>query len=164
MKFMVAFSSPKRSAKTVSVASKYAIALNAELILLRIIPDAEKMGVVAQLIATDRPTAKAQEQIDGVVAQLRQAGVNAQGLVRKGEVASGIIQAATELSASIVFVGTTSFQPKPRFFMTKDPIVHYLVDHCPISLCLIRNDETADQIAAAEAAEASAAEADEKSI
>jgi nucleotide-binding universal stress UspA family protein len=153
MRFMVAFSSPKRSAKTVQVAGNYAKALNAELVLLRVVPAAEKVGVVAQLIATDRPAEKAQEQIDMVVAQLRAQGVNAQGLVRKGEVAPGIIKAAEELGVNIVFVGTTSFQPKPRFFMTKDPIVHYLVDHCTKSLCLIRNDETADQIAAAEAAE-----------
>jgi nucleotide-binding universal stress UspA family protein len=153
MRLMVAFSSPKRSAKTVAVAANYAKSMNAELILLRVVPAAEKVGVVAQLIATDRPSEKAQSQIDAVVNQLRAQGVNATGLVRKGEVAPGIISIAEELGAGMVFVGTTSFQPKPRFFMTKDPIVHYLVDHCPISLCLIRNDETADQIEAAEAAE-----------
>lgn len=153
MKLMVAFSSPKRSAKTVAVASQYAKAMNAELVLMRVVPSAEKVGVVAQLIATDRPSEKAQSQIDQVVAQLRAQGVNAVGVVRKGEVAQGIITAAQEMGAGIVFVGTTSFQPKPRFFMAKDPIVHYLVDHCPISLVLIRNDETLEQIEAAEAAE-----------
>lgn len=153
MKLMVAFSSPKRSAKTVAVASQYAKAMNAELVLMRVVPAAEKVGVVAQLIATDRPSEKAQTQIDQVVAQLRADGVNATGLIRKGEVAAGIIHAAEEMGASMVFVGTTSFQPKPRFFMSKDPIVHYLVDHCPISLVLVRNDETVAQLEAAEAAE-----------
>ncbi|HEY9791661.1 MAG TPA: universal stress protein [Candidatus Obscuribacterales bacterium] len=153
MKLMVAFSSPKRSAKTVAVASQYARALNAELVLMRVVPAAEKMGIVAQLIATDRPAEKAQSQIDAVVAQLQAQGINATGLVRIGEVAHGIISAAMEIGANMVFVGTTSFQPKPRFFMSKDPIVHYLVDRCPISLCLVRNDETLEQIEAAEAAE-----------
>jgi nucleotide-binding universal stress UspA family protein len=153
VKIMVAFSSPKRSAKTVAVAGQYAKALNAELVLMRVVPAAEKVGVVAQLIATERPGEKAQSQIDQVVGQLRAQGVNASGAVRRGEVASGIIAAAQEMGATMVFVGTTSFQPKPRFFMAKDPIVHYLVDHCPISLVLIRNDETIDQIEAAEAAD-----------
>jgi nucleotide-binding universal stress UspA family protein len=153
MKLMVAFSSPKRSAKTVAVAAHYAKALPAELILCRVVPDAEKVGVVAQLIASDRPQEKAQEQIDAAVAELKAQGINAQGLVKVGEVAPGIIKAAEELGVSIIFVGTASFQPKPRFFMARDPIVHYLVDHCPISLCLIRSDETLQQIEAAEAAE-----------
>lgn len=151
MKLMVAFSSPKRSAKTVAIAAQYAKAMNAELILMRVVPSADKMGIVAQLIATERPAEKAQQQIDMVVGQLKEQGVNARGEVRKGEVAPGIITAAEEMGVNMVFVGTTSFHPKPRFFMTKDPIVHYLVDHCPISLILIRNDETIEQIEAAEA-------------
>ncbi len=61
MKFMVAFSSPKRSARTVETAAAHAKALDAELILLRVIPDPNKVGVVAQLIATDRPVEKARE-------------------------------------------------------------------------------------------------------
>ncbi len=153
MKLMVAFSSPKRSAKTVAIAARHARALDAELILLRVVPDAEKVGVVAQLIASDRPQEKAQQQIDMVVRQLKAEGVNATGLVKIGEVAPGIVKSAEELSIDMLFVGTTSFHPKPRFFMTKDPIVHYLVDHCPISLCLIRHDETAEQLAAEEAEE-----------
>jgi nucleotide-binding universal stress UspA family protein len=153
MKLMVAFSSPKRSAKTVSVASQYAKALNAELVLVRVVPAAEKVGVVAQLIASDRPAEKAQEQIDMVVASLKAQGIEASGCVRKGEVGQTIIRAAEEMGAQMVFVGTTSFQPKPRFFMARDPIVHYLVDHCPISLVLVRNDETIEQIEAAEKAE-----------
>lgn len=153
MKFMVAFSSPKRSAKTVAVAAQYAKAMGAELVLLRVVPDAQKVGIVAQLIATDRPQEKAQSQVDSVVAQLQAQGVTASGQVRKGEVAPGIISAAEDIGANMVFVGTMSFQPKPRFFMAKDPIVHYLVDHCPISLVLVRNDETIQQIEAAEAAE-----------
>jgi nucleotide-binding universal stress UspA family protein len=139
----------------VAIAANYAKALNAELILCRVVPDAEKVGVIAQLIASDRPQEKAQEQIDAAVKDLQAQGVNARGVVKVGEVAPGIIKAAEELAVNGVFVGTASFQPKPRFYMARDPIVHYLVDHCPISLVLIRSDETQQQIEAAEAAEES---------
>jgi nucleotide-binding universal stress UspA family protein len=153
MKLMVAFSSPKRSAKTVALAAQYAQGLGAELILCRVVPDAQKVGVIAQLIATERPAEKAHEQIEMVVGQLKQQGIKAAGYVRKGEVAQGIIQAGEEFGVSMIFVGTASFTPKPRFFMAKDPIVHYLVDHCPISLVLVRADETVEQLEAEDAAD-----------
>lgn len=146
MKLMVAFSSPKRSSKTMSVAAQHAKALNAELVVVRVVPDAEKVGVIAQLIESDRPAEKAQQQIDAAVAQLKSEGINASGAVRVGEVAPGIVKAAEEMNASMLFVGTMSFHPKPRFFMAKDPIVHYLVDHCPISLVLVRHDEVGEGV------------------
>lgn len=145
MKLMVAFSSPKRSARTVEVAARHAKALGAELVLARVIPDPHKVGVVAELIATERPVEKAQEQINQVVQALTEQGVNARGLVRVGEVAPGIIKVAQEIGADIIFVGTTNVEKKPFFLMEKDPIVHYLVDHCPISLCLIRHDIPPDE-------------------
>jgi hypothetical protein len=79
LKIVVAFSSPKRSANTVELAAKHAKAIDAELILLRIIPDPEKVGVVAQLISSERPVDTAQRQIDEVVARLIQQGVKASG-------------------------------------------------------------------------------------
>ncbi|MBX9720055.1 MAG: universal stress protein [Candidatus Obscuribacterales bacterium] len=141
MKFVVAFSSPKRSSAVVTVAAKHAMALNAELIILRILPDAEKVGVIAQLIATDRPQEKAQKQIDMVVSKLKEKGVNARGNLRVGEVASGLAKAAVELGASMLFVGTTNLHQRQRFYMTRDPIVNYIVDNCPVSLCLVRADD-----------------------
>lgn len=141
MKFMVAFSSPKRSAKTVEVAAQHAKALGAELILLRVIPDPEKVGVVAQLIATDRPSEKANEQIDQALAPLKEQGINVSGIVKLGEVAPGIVQTAQEMQVDLLFVGTTNIQKRPFFLMEKDPIVHYLVDRCPIPLFLVRHDE-----------------------
>ena len=42
---MVALSSPKRSAAVVTVAARHAQALGAELIILRILPAAEKVGI-----------------------------------------------------------------------------------------------------------------------
>lgn len=140
MKFMVAFSSPKRSAKTVEMAAQHAKALGAELVLVRVIPDPHKVGVIAELIATDKPVEKAQEQINQAVAQLQEQGVNASGIVKVGEVSPGIVQVAQELNADLLFVGTTNVENKPFFLMERDPIVHYLVDKCPIPLCLVRHD------------------------
>jgi nucleotide-binding universal stress UspA family protein len=140
MKFVVAFSSPKRSSKTVEAAARHAKALNAEVVLLRIIPDPEKVGVVAQLISTERPIDKAQQQIDEVVSKLKEQGVSASGLVRVGEVTKSLIDVSVnELKADLIFVGTANVGGK-SFFMEKDPIVNYLVNNCPVSLMLVRHD------------------------
>ncbi len=66
------------------------------------------------------------------------------GIVKVGEVAQGIIDTAVEIGADMLYVGTTSVGGRHFFLMKKDPIVHYLVEHCPISLCLIRHDAAAD--------------------
>ncbi len=160
MKFVVAFSSPKRSAKTVDLASRHARALGAEIVLIRVVPDPEKVGVVAQLISTDRPMDKAKMQVDEVVARLRNSGLVASGIVRVGEVAKGICDISTEIGADLLFLGTTEVHKgKGSMFFKKDPIVHYLVDNCPTALCLVRtNDITsalddADDLGGAESPE-----------
>ncbi|HEY9787832.1 MAG TPA: universal stress protein [Candidatus Obscuribacterales bacterium] len=140
MRFVVAFSSTKRSTRTVEVASRHAKAMGAEVVLVRIIPDPQKVGVVAQLISSDRPIDKARSQIDEVVARLKEQGIEASGIVQVGEVAPGIVKVAQELQADLLFVGTTSVGGQSFFLMKKDPIVHYLVDHSPVSLCLVRHD------------------------
>ena len=137
LRFLVAFSSPKRSAKVVEVA--HARAFGAELVLVRIVPDPSKVGIVAQLISTDKPLETAKKQIDGEVEKLKAAGVNARGEARLGAVAKGIMKAAVELDADLVFVGTTDATSEPFFLMKKDPIVNYLVDNCPVSLFLVRS-------------------------
>ncbi len=139
----VAFSSPKRSARTIELAARQAKALGAEIVLLRIVPDPEKVGVVAQLISSDRPQDKAQLQIDMTVKILQEQGIKASGVVRVGEVARGIIKTSIELNANILYVGTTNVGGRQFFLMKRDPIVHYLVDHCPITLCLVRHDGSA---------------------
>jgi nucleotide-binding universal stress UspA family protein len=146
MKFMVAFITPKRSARTVEVAAQHAKALNADLVLLRMVPDPEKVGVVAQLIATERPAEKARDQVEMVAAQLREQGIKAEGAVVVGEVASGIVQAATDMNIDLLFVGTTGMIPGKSFpfLMSKDPIVHFLVDKSPISLVLVRGEAEAE--------------------
>lgn len=138
---MVAFSSPKRSLPVVNVAARHALANNAELVLLRVLPDAEKVGVVAQLIASDRPQEKAQQQLDMVSAKLKEKGVSVTSVLRVGEVGPGIIKAAEELSINLIFIGTLNLHQHPRFYGARDPIVHYLVDNCGISLCLVRADD-----------------------
>lgn len=141
MKYVVAFSSPKRSSPVLTVAAKQALATNSELIVLRVLPDAEKVGVIAQLIATDRPQETATKQIDYVVAKLKEKGVNARGELRTGAVAPCISKCAVELGADTLFIGTCNLHARPRFYMARDPIVHYLVDNCPVTLCLVRADD-----------------------
>ena len=153
MKYMVAFSSPKRSAPVVTAAANHALKTGAELIIVRVLPDAEKVGIIAQLIATDRPKEKAQSQIDKVVGVLISKGINARGEVRIGEVAIGLAASAVELGVDLLFVGTTNLHTKPRFYMARDPIVHYLVDNCPVSLCLVRQDSSITMPCIMEAAE-----------
>jgi nucleotide-binding universal stress UspA family protein len=140
MKFMVAFSTPKRSAATVETAATYAKALGAELYIVRIIPDPEKVGVIAQLIATERPQQKAQQQVDATVEHLRSLGLTATGMVKVGEVAPGIISTASELGVDLVFIGTTNIERQPFFLMENNPIVHYVMDRCPISVLLVRRN------------------------
>ncbi len=142
MKFMVAFSSPKRSAKTVEVAAQHAKALGAEVFLLRMVPDPEKVGVVAQLIATGRPEEKARQQVEEAAANLKALGIDARGMVKVGEVSRGIIQVALEEDVDLLFVGTRNVAKRPTFLMERDPIVHYLVAHCPIPLLLVRHDDS----------------------
>lgn len=144
MKFVVAFSSPKRSSKTVETAARHARALGAELVLFRVVPDPEKVGVVAQLISTDRPMDKAKSQVDEVVGRLKAAGIDASGVVKIGEVAKSIAEFAREQNADMLFIGTTDVMKKGganSFFFKRDPVVNYLVDHCPVELCLVRTPE-----------------------
>jgi nucleotide-binding universal stress UspA family protein len=112
--------------------------MSAELYLLRVLPDPKRVGVVAELIATERPYEKASSQIQEAVASVKKRGVEASGEVRVGRVARTIISVAKEIDADMVFMGTVGLSPSPFFMMPKDPIVHYLVEHCPISLCLVR--------------------------
>jgi len=138
MKFVVAFSSPKRSAITVERAAAHATAMNAEVVLLRIVPDPEKVGVVAQLISTDRPLDKAKKQVENVAAKLRARGINASGMVKVGAVAKTLASATQELGADLLFVGTAEAKGGGIFILKSDPIVRYLVENCTVNLMLVR--------------------------
>lgn len=145
MKLMVAFASPKRSAKVVELAAQHARVQDAELILVRVVPDPEKLGVVAQLVASNRPQGKAETQIEEVVGQLNAQGIKASGMVKVGAVARTIVKTAQELGADILYVGSSTVETKPFYLTVNDPIVHYLVDHCPISLCIVRHSVGKEQ-------------------
>lgn len=140
MKFVVAFSSPKRSEKTVRLAAAKAKALDAELVLLRILADPGKVGVVAQLISTDRPMNKVTAQINGIVEKLKAEGIKASGVIKVGEVAKGIIEAVKEQKADMLFVGTSPIGPRNFFALGTDPIARYIFNHCPTSICFVRGD------------------------
>lgn len=137
---MVAFASPKRSAKVVQVAANHAKLQDAELVLVRVVPDPQQVGVVAQLVASKRPEEKADTQIEQVVNELKAQGVNASGMVKTGAVAKTIIQTAKELQADTLYVGSSTVDNKPFYLTVNDPIVHYLVDNCPMTLCIIRHN------------------------
>jgi nucleotide-binding universal stress UspA family protein len=140
MKFLVAFSSPKRSGKTVEIAASYAKALSAELIILRVIPDPREVGIVAQLIASDRPADKAKSQLSKVVEDLTAQGVKATSDLRIGQVARTIVTAAAEHKVDMLFVGTVKHTGSGFSVTPRDPIVSYLVENCPISICLVKRD------------------------
>ncbi len=140
MKLVVAFTSPKRSAKVLAMASKQALALNAELVLLRIMPDPEKVGVIAQLVASDRPNLKANKLVDRVVADLKSKGINASGEIRMGEVAKDLLKVSREIGADLIFLGT--IDPKKRkLFQNLNPIVSYLINTSEIPLCIVPGEE-----------------------
>ena len=142
MKYMVAFITRKRSLKTAEMAADQARAHNAEVLIVKVIPDPHKVGTVAELIATERPMNKAREQVEAMAQELRDKGINAQGIVWVDEVAQGIVNAAVKHNVDLLFVGTVNSAPghMKSFFMQKDPIAHYVIDHCPISVCLVRQE------------------------
>jgi nucleotide-binding universal stress UspA family protein len=129
MKFLVAYSSPRRSAYTLEIATNHAKAFNAELFLLKVIPDPKRIGVVAELIATDRPREKAESQIAQAKATLEEQGIKVSTEVRVGRVARTILAVAREINADMIFVGTTGLVASPLLGMPRDPIAHYLVDN-----------------------------------
>lgn len=144
MKFLIAFSSPKRSATTLEIAARHAKALSAEIFVLRVVPDPKRVGVVAELIASDRPLDRAKSQIAEAVESLQKKGIKAAGDVRIGRVGRTIIEVVKEVNADLVFVGTIGLSSSPFFLMPRDPIVNYLVEHCPASLVLVRGIVPAD--------------------
>lgn len=139
MRFLVTFISPKRSARTLQVASEHARATGAEIIVLKVVPDAHKVGVIAELIATDRPVQKATEQVTAVTTALTARGIASRGVVRVDEVAEGIVRSALEWQADAVYVGT--FWSPQHYAFIEDPIVRHVLDHCAANVVLVRQYE-----------------------
>ncbi|MCA9801657.1 MAG: universal stress protein [Cyanobacteria bacterium HKST-UBA02] len=138
LKFLVAVTTPKKSARLIAAAGRHARALDAEVVLLRVIPDPSKVGVIAQLISSGRPQDKANQHIENMVEQLKGMSVKASGEVRMGAVGDTILTFARELKADLIFVGASDPKEKNVFLMRTDPIVDYLVDQSDISLFVIK--------------------------
>lgn len=145
MKYMVAVTSPKKSENVIDIAAAHAIGMGAELIVLRVIPDPTKVGVIAQLISTDRPQEKASEHIELIVSRLKERGITCSGEIRTGPVAKGIVKAAEEHDIDVLFAGAC--HPEDRGFLMgqTDPIMRYLVDNLPMSLCVVRTSTGDDE-------------------
>jgi nucleotide-binding universal stress UspA family protein len=144
MRLLVTFVSPKRSARTLEVAAEHARALGAEIIVLKVVPDAHKVGVVAELIASDRPMQKATEQVGQAARQLDMMGIAARGVVRVDEVAEGIVRAALEWHADVVYVGT--FQSPETLRVQNDPIARHLIEHCQSNVILVRSADHGEEV------------------
>lgn len=148
--------------RILSVAGRHAKGLAAEIILLRVIPDPAKVGVIAQLISTDRPHEKASEHIGIMIEQLKGMGVSASGEVRVGAVAETIMSYARQEKVDLLFIGASDPKDKNFFLMKTDPVVSYLVDNSEISLYIVKGvpldsysdpedlDETENQSGASE--------------
>jgi nucleotide-binding universal stress UspA family protein len=114
------------------------------LVIVRVIADPKRVGIVAELIATDAPLLKAQRQVDDVVTNLRNYGVNASGQVRIDDVGPGIIRAARELQAEKIFLGAKNFGSRKAFFGWRNPIRTYVLKKSPTPVCLVQ--ETAPAV------------------
>jgi nucleotide-binding universal stress UspA family protein len=141
MKLMVAFASPKRSRKIVRIAAAHAKAMKAELVLVRVIADPAKLGVIAELISTDTPKETAQSQIDMVVSELQEKGVSVVGMLKIGPVAETLVSTAIELGVDTVYAGSGPIKPRGFGIAIQDPILHYLLDKCPINLYVARDQD-----------------------
>lgn len=144
MKYMVAVTSPKKSENVIDIAAAHAQGMGAELVVLRVLPDPKKVGVIAQLISSDRPQEKANEHVDLIVNRLKERGISCTGEIRTGPVAKGIVKAAEEHDVDMLFAGAC--HPDDRGFILgqSDPILKYLVDNLPMSLCVVRTTSSDD--------------------
>jgi Universal stress protein family len=143
MKYMVAFCSPKGCQATVLEAARQAREANAELVLVRVIADPKRVGIVAELIATGEPILRAQRQVDDVVANLRSFGVNASGHVRIDDVGPGIIREANELKAEKIFLGAKNFGSKKSIWPWRHPTRTYVLKKSRIPICLVQESAPA---------------------
>lgn len=107
--------------------------------ILKVLADPRSVGVVAELIATDEPFILATKDVQEVVEELIRDDSNVKGEVRNvDEVAKGIIAAVAELGADMVFLGTRDVSHAAGFMTDNDPIAHYVLEHCPANIVLVR--------------------------
>ena len=140
MHFLVAFANAEESRETVSVAVQLAAATQSSLTLLKVIPNPHSVGVVAELIATDEPFLLAHDELQSVVHELMHEDIDAKAEVRSAdEVGKGIVSAAIDLAADLVFLGTRNLNKPLGLPLDNDPVAHYVVNHCPANIVLVRS-------------------------
>lgn len=145
MHYVVAFAGAEESQGTLAVAVQLAAASQAYITILKVLPDPRAVGVVAELIATDEPFIVAQDELKVVVEELMHNDIDASGVVRSAdEVGKGIVSAAVELAADMVFLGTRDVTKRAGSIMDNDPIAHYVVNHCPAHVVLVRSRSSVD--------------------
>lgn len=139
MHFLVAFVSREESQDTLALAVRLGAATQADITVLKVLADPHSVGVVAELIATDEPFILATEEVQSVVDELIKGDINAKAEVRKvDEVGKGIVAAAVELGADLVFLGTRDISHPAGLMMENDPIAHYVIEHCQSTVVLVR--------------------------
>lgn len=138
MHYLVAFINREESQNTLALAVQLAVATEAHLTVLHVIADPRSVGVVAELVATDEPFLLASEELEEIVDELMDDDIDAKGVIfSAGEVGEGIVSAALELEADMIFIGTGDVR-SGSFLMQKDPVARYVVDHCPVNVVLVR--------------------------
>lgn len=139
MHFLVAFVSREESQETLALAVRLAAALQSDITVVKMLADPHSVGVVAELIATDEPFILAAEEVQSVVDELITEDINVTADVRQvDEVGKGIVTAALELGADMVFLGTRDVSHPAGFMLQNDPVAHYVIERCPASVVLVR--------------------------
>lgn len=140
MHYLVTFSGAEETGKVLSLAVHLAAANQARITILKVIADPHSVGIVAELIATEEPFVIATEELHQAVEKFVTDDIAITSVVWKApEVGKGIVTATAELGADVVFVGTRDVSKQSGWFMENDPIAHYIVNHCPANIMLVRD-------------------------
>ncbi len=139
---MVAFANREESQKTLALAIQLAAATQAHITVVKVLANPQSVGVVAELIATDEPFIMANDEVQSAVEELMREDIAVSSVVRTAdEVGKGIVATAIELGVDMVFLGTRDISKPSDWLMENDPIAHYVVNHCPANIVLVRNSD-----------------------
>ena len=137
--FLVAFVSRDQSRCCLELAVRLAVANQACITILKVLANPHAVGVVAELIATDEPYVLANAEVQSVVDELISDELDVKAVVREVDnVAESIVSITIELGVDMVFLGTRDVRHPLGLRMENDPIAHYVVDHCPANVVLVR--------------------------
>ncbi|HEX5502187.1 MAG TPA: universal stress protein [Thermomicrobiales bacterium] len=134
------------------VTEQYARALDAEVLLLHVLPG--RRGAEAAAPAPERADdldladsgvspeeARAQTYLDTVTTRLRAAGLDARALVRVGPVAATVLATAREEGATLLILGSTVRQGLSR--LRPGSVAEAIVRDAPCPVLLVRPSDTA---------------------